>query len=70
MVYNIQSERTNIRMKSEAVDRSSVVSYDIVEIFCERRRRFTTSEVSYGFSEISRIVLYKIIIVRLRCHSF
>jgi hypothetical protein len=56
-------------MKSEAIDRPSVVSFDLVQTFCERRR-FTSSDVSCEFPQISCIVLCEIIIVRLGCHNF
>jgi hypothetical protein len=64
-------ERTNeqmFTMKSEMVGLPSVVSDDLVQSveqnMCERLR-FTISELSCEFPQISRTVLYKIIAVRL-----
>jgi hypothetical protein len=60
-------------MKSEVVDRPSVVSNDRVQSvdykICERRR-FIISEVSCEFPQISCTVLYEIITLRLGYHKF
>jgi hypothetical protein len=60
-------------MKSEIVGLPSVVSEDLVQSvgrkICERRR-FTTSELSCEFPQISLTVLYEVITVRLGYHRF
>jgi hypothetical protein len=60
-------------MKSEAVGRPSVVSDDLVQSvdqkICERRS-FMISELSCEFPQISCILLYEIITVRLGHHKF
>jgi hypothetical protein len=66
-------ERTNV-YDEERSGRPSVVSDDIVQIVdqkwnCEKRF-FTLTEVSCEFPQISRIILYDIIIVRLGYHKF
>jgi hypothetical protein len=62
--------RRNVHDK-ERSGRPSVVSDDFVlsadQNICERRH-FTISELSCEFPQISRIVLYEIITVRLICH--
>jgi hypothetical protein len=64
--------RKNIQ-DEERSGRPSIVSDDLVQSFdrknCERRR-FTTSELSCEFPQISRTVLYEIITARLGCHKF
>jgi oligoribonuclease (3'-5' exoribonuclease) len=64
--------RTNVR-DGERSGRPSVVSDDLVysvgQKICERRR-FIISELSCEFPQISRILLYKIITVRLGYHKF
>jgi hypothetical protein len=60
-------------MKSEVVGWPSVVSDDLVESVDQKiheRRRFTISEFSCEFPQISRTVLYKIVTVRLGYHKF
>jgi hypothetical protein len=42
----------------------------IVDQQIRQRRRFTISELSCGFPQISRNLLYHIIRVTLRCHVF
>jgi hypothetical protein len=63
--------QTNVH-DEERSGRPSVVSDDLVQSvdhkICERRR-FTISEVSCEFSQISRTLLYEIIIVRLGYHK-
>jgi hypothetical protein len=54
-------------MKSEVIGRPSIMSDDIFE---SERRRFTISELSCEFTQISRTVLYEIITVRLGYHKF
>jgi hypothetical protein len=60
-------------MKSEVVSWLSVVSIDLVQSvdqkICERRH-FTISELSCVFPQISSILLYEIITVRLGYHQF
>jgi hypothetical protein len=60
-------------MKSEVVDRPSVVTDDLVQSvdqnICEGRR-FTISELSCEFPQISCPALYEIITVRLGYHKF
>jgi hypothetical protein len=60
-------------MNSEVVGWPSVVSDDLVQsvqqIICEGWR-FTISELSYEFPQISRTLLYEIITVRLGNHKF
>jgi hypothetical protein len=60
-------------MKSEVFGRPSVVSDDLVhsveQKICERRR-FTISELSCEFQQISRNLLYEIMTVRLGYHKF
>jgi hypothetical protein len=51
-------------MKREVVGRRSLVSDGLVQ---SERRRFTVSELSCEFPQISRIVLYEIITIRLGC---
>jgi hypothetical protein len=51
-------------MKSQVVDWPSVVGDDLVQSVEQRiceRRRFTVSEFSCEFPQISRIVLYEIL---------
>jgi hypothetical protein len=64
--------RTNIHVE-ERSGRPSVVSDDLVQTvdqkICERRR-FTISELSCEFPQISRTVLYKTVTVRLGYHKF
>jgi hypothetical protein len=51
-------------MKSEVVGRPSVMSVDLIQSIHQKireRRRFTISELSCGFPQISRHVLYEII---------
>jgi hypothetical protein len=59
--------------RREVVRRSSVMSDDLGQSvhqkICERLH-FTNSEVSCGFPQILRPVLYKIITVRLGYHKF
>jgi hypothetical protein len=60
-------------MKSEVVGRPSVVSDDFVQIVGKKRkkierRRFTISELSCEFQQISHTVLYEIITDRLGYH--
>jgi hypothetical protein len=58
-------------MKSELVGRPSVVSDDIFQSVGQKireRRRFTVSELSCEFPQISRTVLYEITTDRLRYH--
>jgi oligoribonuclease (3'-5' exoribonuclease) len=60
-------------MKCEVIGRPSIVSDDFVQGVDQKicgRRRFTISELSCEFPQISRIVLYKIITVRMGCHMF
>jgi hypothetical protein len=52
-------------MKSEVAGRQSVVSDELVQ---SERRRFTISELSCEFPQISRTLLYEIITVRLGYH--
>jgi hypothetical protein len=55
-------------MKSEVVGRPSVVSDDLVQSVDQEifgRRRFTISELSSVFPQISRTLLYEIITGRL-----
>jgi hypothetical protein len=54
-------------MKSEVVGWPSVVSDDLVQ---SERRRFTISEFSCKFLQISLAVLYEIITIRVCCHKF
>jgi hypothetical protein len=65
--------RTSVHDKCEVVGRPSTVSDDLFQSvdqkICERRR-FTISELSCEFPQISRSVLYKIITVRLGYHMF
>jgi hypothetical protein len=60
-------------MKSEVVSLPSAVSdhpvQSVEQKICERRR-FTISEVSCEFPQISRTLLYEIIAVRLGYHKF
>jgi hypothetical protein len=60
-------------MRSKVISRPSVVSDDLVQSIdqkiCERQR-FTISELSCEFTQISRTVLYEIITVRLGYHKF
>jgi hypothetical protein len=60
-------------MKNEVVGWPSVVSDDnLVRSIGQKLReglRFTFSEVSYEFPQISRTVLYEIITVRLGYHK-
>jgi hypothetical protein len=60
-------------MKSGVIGRPSVVSDDLVrsvdQKICERRR-FTISEFSCEFPQISYTLLYETITVRLGCHKF
>jgi hypothetical protein len=62
-----------IFMMSKAVGRPSVVSDDLVQSadqkICERQR-FTISDLSCEFSQISCTVLCEIITVRLGYHKF
>jgi hypothetical protein len=62
-----------VTMKSEVVGRPCLVSDDLVQSvdqkICESRR-FTISELSSEFPQISCIVLYEIIIVRIGHHNF
>jgi hypothetical protein len=64
---------TMLTMKSELVGCPSVVSDDLVQsvdqTICERGR-FTFSEHSREFPQISRTVLYEIIAVTLGYHKF
>jgi hypothetical protein len=60
-------------MKSEVVGWPSVLNDELVQNIDKKifeRRRFTISELSYIFAQISRTVLYEIIAVRLGCHKF
>jgi hypothetical protein len=81
---NIKSEGTSREWRRKFKDgrrnvhdegrsgRQSAASGDLVQSadqnICERRR-FTISELSCEFPQISRIVLYEIITVRLICHK-
>jgi hypothetical protein len=53
-------------MKSEVGGLSSVVSDCLVQ---SERRRFTISEFSYEFPQISRTLLFEIITVRVGYHN-
>jgi hypothetical protein len=60
-------------MKSEAVGRPSVVSDDLVQSVDQKicdRQRFTISELSCEFPQISCTYLYEIITVRTDYHKF
>jgi hypothetical protein len=60
-------------MKSEVVGRPSVVSDDLVQSVDKKtcdRRRFTISDLSCEFPQISRNVLYDITTVRLGYQKF
>jgi hypothetical protein len=60
-------------MKSEVIGWPSVVSDVLVQSVDQKireRRRFTISELSCEFPQLSRTVLYEIIIVRLGYHKF
>jgi hypothetical protein len=63
----------DLKMESEVVGWPSVLSDDLVQRvgpkIC-KRRRFTISEFSCEFTQISRTILYEIIIVRLGNHKF
>jgi hypothetical protein len=59
--------------KSEVVGRPSAVSNDLVRSVDEKiseRRRFTISELSCEFPQISRAPLYEIIAVTLDYNKF
>jgi hypothetical protein len=65
--------RTNIHDEEEVVNRPSTVSDDLVQSVDQKvreRRRFTISELSCEFPQISRTLLYEIIRVRLDYHKF
>jgi hypothetical protein len=61
-------------MKSDVVGQPSVVSDELVQSGdqknCERRWRFTISELSCEFPQISCTALYEIITVRLGYHHY
>jgi hypothetical protein len=67
-----KDERKNFQ-DGEGSGLSSVVSDGLVssvdQKICERQR-FTISELSCEFPQISRTVLYEIITVTLGCHKF
>jgi hypothetical protein len=64
--------RTNVHDEKRR-DRPSVLTDDLIQIvdknICERRR-FTISELSCEFPQISRTILYESITVRLGYHNF
>jgi hypothetical protein len=62
----LEDWRTNIK-DEEWSGQPSVVSDDLVQ---SERQRFTISEVSCEFPQISRTVLYQIITVSLGYHKF
>jgi hypothetical protein len=60
------------RRKSELFGWPSVGSDDLVQSVDQKicERRFTISEISCEFLQISYTVLYEIVTVRLGCHKF
>jgi hypothetical protein len=59
-------------MKSEVVDRPSIVSDDLFQSVDQNiyeRRLLTISELSCKFPQMSRTVLREIITIRLGCHN-
>jgi hypothetical protein len=75
MVLNVQrwADIQMLMMKSEVVGQPSVVSDDLVQsvdkTICERHH-FSISGLLRQFPQISHIVLYEIITVRLGYHKF
>jgi hypothetical protein len=71
VMQNVQRWENMVMMKSEVVGQPSVVSGNLVQSagqnICERRR-FTISELSCEFPQISCTALYEIITVRLDHH--
>jgi hypothetical protein len=65
MAFNVQRWAKKL-YDEERSGRSSVVSDDLQN----ERRRFTISELSREFPQISRTVLYQIIRYRLGYHKF
>jgi hypothetical protein len=59
--------QTNVHDEGRSGRRPSVVSDDLLQ---SERRRFTISEPSCQFPQLSRTVLYEIITVRLGYHKF